>query len=158
MAHKRDFNVAAVAEMPWAHNPYNCDHFPRWKALHDETEPWLDAKERERRASQALFTQLTKPEFAACHYHRMDWRRVCAIAVDALASDSWDDWYAVTGGKLPHLSDCENHALATLFRDPIRITGASISNGQHRICALRAQGVPRVVVNATSYFERATLV
>ncbi len=87
------------------------------------------------------FGELTTADFAACHYHWADWANIGAIALEVAESDS-EALEQIEGDE--RLDDEDRGWLASLFRDPICWDDGdgSLTNGQHRLCALRAAGVP----------------
>jgi hypothetical protein len=143
----REMQAVAVADLPWAHNLSRCAHYARYQsidALYDAT------LEEEPSAGAHFFLTLTEQDLADCRYHRYDWGAIAAASVDLLdrlgpASD-YDDVYALANELINDPGD--RAELVYLFTDPI-VWGPgcpSITNGQHRTCALKAAGAPLCAV------------
>jgi hypothetical protein len=142
-----EMEAVAVAGLPWAHLPSKCAHFQDFEAirtLYDES------REGEVPTGAHFFLGLSSERLAACHYHRNDWKAIAAASVELFkrlgphADD--DDVRREAACLLPEGSD--RNELIFLFFDPIIWSpGApSITNGQHRTCALKAAGAPECVV------------
>jgi len=144
----RDLCVIAVADLPWPHNPSGCKwskRFERVEALYSSSghpDPAVGAQ---------WFLTLTDDELAACSYHRADWLRIAEVSVGvfrSLANDATlEDAVAAVEAELGE--SAEGRWCSSLFLDPIvcRPKGRSVTNGQHRACALRASGAPVCVVD-----------
>jgi hypothetical protein len=144
--------VVAVADLPWAHNPSRCAHVDRFEAIAalypDEgwTPPAVGAH---------WFVRLTDEDFTVCEYHDVDWVAVAAASVeifedldDEATHDDIIEQIAVHLGETPEAEWC-----LTLFSEPIvcRPGASSVTNGQHRTCALKAAGAPFCVVDTDGY-------
>ncbi|MFF0205916.1 hypothetical protein [Streptomyces sp. NPDC005017] len=88
-----------------------------------------------------------------CWYHQQDWTRVSEAAV-ALLEDAHRDGvtgdgiapYALDKAQAAGLSDADIDALRTLFAPALGICATwAFTNGQHRVQAMRDQGVSRTV-------------
>jgi hypothetical protein len=131
---REQFRVVRVSSLPFAHNPFKCDH----RQLFDESAE--DATAEGRR----FFQSLSAAQFAACAYHQTtDWRTLASASVRLFRGFAdrpvCELLRAVEG--LPS-SEWDREALYGLFVDPI-VWGRgneSVTNGQHRICAIRASG------------------
>ncbi|WP_326763410.1 hypothetical protein OG978_01265 [Streptomyces sp. NBC_01591] len=134
----------AASHLPWPHGLFKCPLGERAKSL-AATYP----KGHSKTAHAELFTQLDGQDFAACPYHQADDWKAIAEAVLAFAraerdSDEQDRLY-----RAAHLSDRDR----AWFRSLIGgghiwwDTGQkNLTNGQHRLCALRAAGVEVIPV------------
>jgi hypothetical protein len=139
--------VVPVAALPWPHNPARCPHHPRFEQIGCcyPSRCWNSGV-----AGAHFFLTLTDSDFGSCEYHEPDWDRVAQASVDileALPSEAeLDDALDATSEHFS--SKLELRALHSLFSDPIIWTeeGSSITNGQHRTCALKASGAPLCVV------------
>jgi len=134
-----DIYVVAVAELPWAHNPSRCIHLDRFHAvgaLYATRPP----------AGAHFFLSLSEDDFAGCPSHRGDWVKIAAEAVDlfeSLDSDSTsEEIHREVSRRFQEAP--EQGALLSLFTQPIvwHRPHTGITNGQHRICALKAAGAP----------------
>lgn len=102
-------------------------------------------------SGRRFYESLSGEQLASCCYHRLaDWRTVAQASVrlfreyrDRFQSDLHD---AVLDVSRPR-RDCEQ--LHWLFHDPIVWGGEadSVTNGQHRICAIRASGARLCVID-----------
>ena len=76
------------------------------------------------------------------------------------------DWHRVAGRAVQVVEAGHNHPpdevcreigaelgwhLRYLFVEPIFVSGARLGNGQHRVCAMKAQGMPLVPVENPAY-------
>jgi hypothetical protein len=139
--------VVPVAALPWPHNPARCPHHPRFEQISRcyPSRCWDSGA-----PGAHFFLTLTDGDFSSCEYHEADWYRVAQASVqilEALPSEAeLDD---VLDAISEHFSsELELKALHSLFSDPIIWIGeaSSITNGQHRACALKASGAPMCVV------------
>ncbi|MFJ9967118.1 hypothetical protein [Streptomyces avermitilis] len=134
----------AASQLPWPHGLFKCPYGERAKAL-AATYP----KGHSKTAHAELFARLGDQDFAACPYHQADdWKAITA-AVLAFAraepdSDEQDRLY-----RARHLSERDR----AWFRSLIGgghiwwDTGQQhLTNGQHRLCALRAAGIEVIPV------------
>ncbi|WP_233435906.1 hypothetical protein [Streptomyces anulatus] len=134
----------AASQLPWPHGLFKCPYGERAKAL-AATYP----KGHSKTAHAELFARLGDQDFAACPYHQADnWEAITA-AVFAFAraepdSDEQDRLYRAT-----HLSERDR----AWFRSLIGgghiwwDTGQqNLTNGQHRLCALRAASIEVIPV------------
>jgi hypothetical protein len=145
--------VIAVADLPWAHNPSYC----HWKSRFADLEGLYPPSRDDRPALGAhWFLTLTDTDLAACSYHQADWKRVAAVAVEVFESLSQDatiedvpEAVADLLGGSPEAEWC-----TSLFTDPIVWDpgNPSITNGQHRTCALKASNAPYCVVDVYGAF------
>lgn len=88
------------------------------------------------------------PEVAqGCPYRRVDWARLIKAANDTINTLAPKVTYAADveqafRAQNPQLNYDETEAALSLTTDPIEVNqGNIISNGRHRVCAMRAQGV-----------------
>ncbi|MER8236148.1 hypothetical protein [Streptomyces sp. NPDC094049] len=136
--------LVAASRLPWPHNLFKCRHHERAQAL-AATYP----EGHNKTAHAELFTRLSDQDFATCPYHQADdWKAVTETVLDFTRaepdSEAQDRLYDAT-----HLSDRDRSWFRSL------IGGGHIwwdhgskylTNGQHRLCALRAAGVEAVPV------------
>jgi hypothetical protein len=140
--------VVPVALLPWPHNPFRCAHHARFDQIKDFYPPacWTSGA-----AGAHFFLTLTDQDFRACSYHEPDWRRVAEVSVEVFEAlpveAELDTALDEASGRFD--SKLEREALNSLFADPIVWLGEedSITNGQHRACALKASGAPLCVVD-----------
>ncbi|WP_328373765.1 hypothetical protein OG800_50885 (plasmid) [Streptomyces sp. NBC_00445] len=134
----------AASQLPWPHGLFKCPFGERAKNL-AATYP----KGHSKTAHAELFTQLGEQDFAACPYHQADDWKAITDAVLSFAraepdSDEQDRLYQAV-----HLSDRDR----AWFRSLIGgghiwwDTGqTNLTNGQHRLCALRAADIEVIPV------------
>jgi hypothetical protein len=149
-----EMEAVAVADLPWAHLPSKCANlsdFEAIRALYDES------REGEVPAGAHFFLALDSERFAACPYHRHDWRAIAAASVELLtrldSQADHDDVLREASRLLPEGPDRDE--LAFLFFDPIIWSpeAPSVTNGQHRTCALKAADAPECVVVTGRRFQ-----
>lgn len=141
-----EMQVIAVADLPWPHMPSECVRADRFEAIRQLYDPGFDGHIP---AGAHFFLSLSEDDFATCRYHQHDWRVIADASVELLeslgpASDFRE--VAERAGKLVGVeADCAE--LIFLFSDPIKWTpgATSITNGQHRTCALKAAGADHCV-------------
>jgi hypothetical protein len=138
--------VIAVADLPWAHHPFRCHWKERFENLREHYPP--EARE-DLVVGAHWFSTLEDEDFAVCRYHDADWRKVAGTSVEILrrlAPDATlDDAIAAVGRRLG--DSAEASWCRSLFLDPVIChPGRSLTDGQHRSCALRASGAPLCVV------------
>jgi len=136
----------AASQLPWPHGLFKCPYADRATHL-AATYP----KGHGTTAHAELFTQLRKDDFAACPYHQADDWGAIADAVLAFAAaqrDSGDEPVDRSAYAAP-LSDRDRGWFRSLINGRIRWdTGAQhLTDGQHRLCALRAADVTVVPVH-----------
>jgi hypothetical protein len=136
-------NIVAVADLPWAHNPFKCAHRDRFRAIRG-----LYAKDAggDVPAGAHFFLGLDAEQLAACPYHQHDWVAIAdasIVLLEDLAPDSERHHvFSAAAELLPDGPDRKQ--LVCLFTDPIVWSPGhtTITNGQHRTCALKASGAP----------------
>lgn len=138
-----EITMVPLASMPFAHSPFRCAHKARFTEVRGAAQESGD----ETVAGRLFFEQLDPAAFEECPYHRGDWRRIAEAAgliVDGLAGGApLQDVLRSLRARLV-LSEDDALWLWSLFDDPIcwRPGEDEVVNGQHRLCALRAAGVP----------------
>ncbi len=149
--HPREYlRVVSVTALPFAHSPFRCPHKARFTELsrcYDDTD---------RTVVGAHWYLTLKPEhFAECPFHAGNWRAVAEASINVLESLTVegapnDVAKACAEQNLP-AQDAE--WLRSLFAGPIDWTPGSstLTNGQHRSCALRAAGAEQCVVDTSGY-------
>ena len=125
--------------MPWPENPFKC----RWVTRFTDAVP-DDAPDSQRREIvRDIALRLTPVEVAACSYHGADWRTAAALAIAAVESGE-TSWNALDDAvRASSLDDETTEALLSFFVEPIFVSGTSLGNGQHRVCAMKLAKVPR---------------
>ncbi|MFF9909538.1 hypothetical protein [Streptomyces sp. NPDC013457] len=130
-----------VSRLPWPHRLSRCRHFPRVEAI-EKTYPdnWYAGQV----AHAELFARLTQEDFAACPYHEGNWPAIAEAATELAAAEL--DANAERGRAahaMEHLEERDREWARALVQDPIcwDDNHDSLTNGQHRTCALRAAGV-----------------
>ncbi|MEU1628266.1 hypothetical protein ABZ746_23635 [Streptomyces sp. NPDC020096] len=135
----------AACQLPWPHGLFKCPYGPRAKRL-AATYP----KGNSQTAHAELFAQLRPQDFAACPYHQADdWAAIAkAVLAHARAEREGDDERADQLYDAAHLTERDRAWFRSLISGHIWWdTGQKhLTNGQHRLCALRAAGVDVVPV------------
>lgn len=144
----RDLCVIAVADLPWPHNPCRC----KWSGRFEQVAAVYPSSGHPDPAVGAhWFLTLTDDELSACPFHRADWHRIADVSVYVFRSLANEATLRdALGAVEAELGDSpEGRWCSSLFLDPIvcRPKDASVTNGQHRACALRASGAPLCVVD-----------
>jgi hypothetical protein len=140
-----------VSALPFPHGPFRCPHKQRFSEIgrfyEDASGTVVGAH---------WYLTLTSDDFAACSFHACDWLRVANASVDVLESLSADATYddLIAACSAQGLPKAEAEGLHSLFAHPIDWTPGSptLTNGQHRSCALRAAGAERCVVDTAGYW------
>ncbi|MER5226419.1 hypothetical protein [Streptomyces flaveus] len=141
-----DVHPVAAAELPWPHGLFKCEYATRWKRLkatYPEAEQGLQVARAE------LFASLSEDDFAACPYHQADWQAIARTALDiAAAHGAGDEETAERLATLQHLDETDRPWAHDLLHDHIHWDSGdtALTNGQHRLCAMRAAGVTHVPV------------
>jgi hypothetical protein len=126
------FVIAKVSGLPWPHYRFKCENADAFRGAHDHA---------------AVLARLAPETLERCWTHTVDWRRVAAVAVDAVSAGHdfpSEDAFRALGRSL-------GEHLYWLFAEPIFVSGDRLGNGQHRVCAMKAQGVPLVPVENPAY-------
>lgn len=141
------FAVVDVAALPWPHWPFKCEHKARFLELEDH----YPKNARYAGVVGAHWSStLTADDIAGCPRHGRDLAGAAAVTAEILESmpeSSLDELVAELGRrKLDH--DTAELALDFFIRPISWAPGApKVDDGQHRLCALRFAGAPRVVVD-----------
>ena len=149
-----EMEVVAVADLPWAHLPSKCANFSDFEEIRTLYD---DGREGEVPAGAHFFLALDSERFAACPYHRYDWRAIAAASVELLTrlgpQADHEDIHREASRLLPEGPDRDE--LTFLFFDPIIWSpeAPSVTNGQHRTCALKAADAPECVVVTKRCFQ-----
>jgi hypothetical protein len=141
------FSIVAVEELPWPHNPYKCGLFHEFSREKPMVARRGDATVQ---AAFARFVGRLSPEdLRRCPYHQADWSRAAELAVQLLERGVMVTSLWGVEDALPH----ETEAMHTMVRgffgyDAVRWDPSSptLTNGQHRVCALKALRAERCVV------------
>lgn len=146
--YRERFVAVPVAEFPFAHRPSRCPHHERFcevaRACGEVSEGVVGAR---------WHLTLTAEDFAACEFHGADWLSIAAASVAVLKAAG----PTATSDDLAEA--CEEQGLAkkelcwlySLFEEPIHwYPGSpSVTDGQHRLCALRAAGAEFVAAETS---------
>lgn len=143
-----ELTVVAVADLPWPHMPSRCTWKQRFEDLGE-----LYGPDRECPAVGAHWSlTLDEADFKQCQYHQADWRRIADVSVEVLRGLPQNPQRGDVSAAIDQaLGDTpEGRWCWTLFTVPIVWSPGqdSVTNGQHRACALRASGAPLCVVDA----------
>ncbi len=142
-----EMEVVAVADLPWAHLPSKCANYSSFeaiRALYDES------RGGEAPAGAHFFLSLDSDRLGACDYHRHDWRAISEAAVELFTRAGPEADRDDIRREASHLmsKDSDRDELIFLFFDPIIWSpeAPSVTNGQHRTCALKAANAPECPV------------
>ncbi|MEU6950660.1 hypothetical protein ABZ957_36535 [Streptomyces sp. NPDC046316] len=132
-----------ASRLPWPHRLSKCRYFPRVEAI-ERTYP--DDWDAGQVAHAELFARLTPEDFAACPYHEGNWAAIAEAATELAAAEL--DERGRAAYAMEHLEESDREWARALVQDPIcwDDNHDSLTNGQHRTCALRAAGVPYLPV------------
>jgi hypothetical protein len=148
------FEVVRVDALPYAHQPYQCRHAGRFDAAAGGPEH-LHWTEHAVAQGRLFYESLTPADFKSCHYHRADWHKIALASIHVLAigPDGAGDFLAACRAVIKHrrLRRRDQGWLISLFTEPIDWHPGlvTVTNGQHRICALRAAGAAECVVRTS---------
>jgi len=144
------FRVVSVSALPFPHGVFRCPHASRFKEIADLYDDCSGTV-----VGAHWFLTLTDDDFVQCPYHECDWRLVAESSIQVLeglpSQATHDDLVAACEAQT--LPKREAKGLFSLFSDPIDWTPDSptLTNGQHRSCALRAAGAAACAVDTTGY-------
>lgn len=144
----RNLDIIAIADLPWPHNPCRC----KWSERFEQVEAYYPSHGHPDPAVGAhWFLTLSEDDLAACAYHRADWHRIAEVSVSVFRSLTNDATLedVLTAIEVALGDSDESQWCSSLFLDPIvcRPKEPSVTNGQHRACALRASGAGVCVVD-----------
>lgn len=147
-----------VAALPFTHGPFRCPHEKRFHKIADlykgtdtEDMPVVGAH---------WFLTLSAEDFGGCEYHERDWARIASASVAVLEAigpqGSREHIRAACAEQ--ELSPADGRTLLRLFADPIiwHPGSLTLTNGQHRTCALRAAGAEFCAVDTSGYKAPST--
>lgn len=148
------FEAVRVDALPYAHQPYQCRHAGRFDPAGGGPE---DLHWTEHAVAQGclFFESLTPADFTSCRYHQADWHKIALLSIYALAIGPGEagDYLAACQAVIKHhrLRRRDQGWLISLFTEPIDWHPGlvTVTNGQHRICALRAAGAAECVVRTS---------
>jgi hypothetical protein len=144
----KQLHEALVEDLPWPFKPFRCLHYPRVRWLLEAEEPDTASAAT---LSSAMLRRLTPEEVNACPYHSADWRLAAELSVslhrDGLrpGTNAFEK-AALAGGA----EEDELWAIRSFWTEPIswQRGQASVTNGQHRICALKLSGATVALIEA----------
>ncbi|MGA9314513.1 MAG: hypothetical protein WBV77_07790 [Solirubrobacteraceae bacterium] len=146
----KSFSVVPVTAFPFAHNPFRCPHYERFCNLERACAEAPDGV-----VGKRWHLTLTGDDLAACEFHEADWCSIAEASVAALRNagpraTKANLRAACSEQKLPR---DDALWLYWLFADPIdwRPGEPNVTNGQHRLCALRAAGAQFVAADTRGY-------
>lgn len=144
----QDLALVAVADLPWPHNPSKCASKQRF----DDLAELYGSSRRHCTAVGAHWSySLDETDYEACPYHQADWRRIADVSVEVFEGLAEDAELDVVIEAVDRIlgNTAEGAWCRSLFSDPIVWSPEqdSVTDGQHRSCALRASGAPFCVVD-----------
>ncbi|NJP98446.1 hypothetical protein HCN51_55035 [Nonomuraea sp. FMUSA5-5] len=141
--------LVPLSSLPWPHGLFKCAHASAAERLARGYPRDKNGDSASQAAHAELFTQLDAQDFAACRYHQANWPLIGEIARRAVVGPerTWRD--AVTPAEADRLTRQDEQWLDSFVIDPINWDDGhdAITNGQHRLCALRAAGILTCPVN-----------
>ena len=144
------FAAVPITAFPFAHGPFRCPHYERFCELARACDGASDSV-----IGARWHLTLTANDIAACEFHDADWRSIAAASVAVLKAAgpraTFDDLIAAC--EQQGLPKAELLWLYWLFADPIHWRPGSpcVTNGQHRLCALRAAGAEHVAADTSGH-------
>jgi len=146
-----DFQPVEVRRLPLFHAPFKCAHAVRFERfLRGAQQLSMTSDEAELVAGAQFYTSLSSGDFEVCDFHDGNWSQIAEASIELLANLSTFDPDAIgTRADAAFPGKGTDAAwLASLFWDPIvwRDGQSTVTNGQHRLCAIRASGAQRVIV------------
>lgn len=132
-----------LSALPWPHGQSKC-RMGRIAAAHQHAVPDEQAAH-----AAAFLSPEGRQAMASCPYHQPDWSRLVHILQESLDHADGVDPELAKHPEYHQLSRDEKRALYSLMSEPIDCNDRdqSLTNGQHRLCALRAAGVLQCPVN-----------
>lgn len=145
------YRAIPVGELPPPHGMFRCRYAGRFKELSEDAKSMEDFQV----VGRLFMAELASYDLSRCKYHRtrchsVDWRTIadCADRIIAILGPRprQEDWSGLV--ERAPVKRRDRGWLDSLFSDPIGIgsQGTGFVNGQHRACAIRMSGAPRVVV------------
>lgn len=139
------FRSVPLSALPWPHHQADCP-------LGELAEHYRDRVPDTHGAHAAAF--LSRPGRtirATCPYHQPDWPRLVRILDETAAAATDERPQVAAHPEYEQLSAAEQAWLDFLVHDPIKYDDGStaLTNGQHRLCALRAAGITHCPVKGT---------
>ncbi|MER5617722.1 hypothetical protein [Streptomyces sp. NPDC002215] len=138
----------ATSLLPWPHGLFKCAYKARWERL---ATTYPDGDEARFHIVHAeLFSSLTAEEFAACPYHQANWPAIVETALAyAAAEEAGDHEKAQLLYAMEHLDESDRLWARDLLGDHLMWSQGSsaLTNGQHRLCAMREANVKSVPVH-----------
>ncbi|MEU0110645.1 hypothetical protein ABZ313_35515 [Streptomyces sp. NPDC006251] len=135
-----------AAALPWPHGLFKCAYAERGKRI---ARTYPGGRRADQTAHAELFAELTEEEFAACPYHQGDWQAIAeAVLAHAEVDEDEEPERARELYAMEHLSPRDRQWAQRLVSDHIwwEEGSDSLTNGQHRLCAMRAAAVTNVPV------------
>lgn len=150
--HGRDgVRLVPLSQLPWPHLLGKCDLRARigqvartYPARTSRNRQGLNRITGNQAAAAEAFADMTRADFATCQYHQANWPLIGAIAQELVQQGLIDSTGIAEHTQTDErLTDQDRYWLHWLFTDPISWNDgdSNITNGQHRICALRAAGL-----------------
>ncbi|MDH6522072.1 hypothetical protein [Streptomyces sp. SAI-090] len=135
-----------AAALPWPHGLFKCKYAERGKHI---ARTYPGGRRADQTAHAELFAELGDEEFAACPYHQGDWPAIAeAVLAFAEVDEDEEPERASELYAMEHLSPRDRQWARRMLSDHIwwEEGAASLTNGQHRVCAMRQAAVAQVPV------------
>lgn len=135
-----------ASALPWPHGLFKCEYAERGKRI---ARTYPGGRRADQTAHAELFAELTEEEFAACPYHQGNWQAIAeAVLAYAEVDEDEEPERAARLYAMEHLSPQDRKWARRMLSDRIwwEEGSTSITNGQHRLCAMRAAAVANVPV------------
>lgn len=133
-----------VEDLPFPHHLFKCLYKARFEEL-------MTRFEEPGRAGQEFIARLTLEEASRCPYHQVDWPTIARLSIAVLAriqEGQRRDLAIREISRRFHLTNRDQAELLSLFIDPISwgFGSPQLSNGQHRVCAMKKAGAEFCIV------------
>lgn len=136
------FRSVPLAALPWPHHQADCPLGELAECYRDRVPDVHGAH------AAASLSRAGQHIRAVCEYHQADWPRLVRMLEETLAATTHERPQVESHPEFDQLSPTDQKWLAALVYDPIKYDDGddSLTNGQHRLCAMRFAGVTRCPV------------
>lgn len=138
---RRGFRPVPLSALPWPHWQDDC---PLW----DVIKPEIPAHPTHAAAHAAAYLRVygkqgRDPASVSCPYHQAPWPKLVNMLLSTIGEGTDDRPEFTNHPDYAALTEAEKAWLVSLVTDPIYCDDyqEQLSNGQHRLCALRAAGL-----------------
>jgi hypothetical protein len=131
-----------LSTLPWPHIQFKC------RMGHIVDEERIATPDIQAAHAAAFLSRRGRKVMASCPYHQPDWRRLVRILQETAKATSNSDPHIEGHPEYALLSNDEKRWLCSLVTGPIVCEDQDdlLTDGQHRLCALRAAGVTQCLI------------